>query len=506
MKKPSFLSLFWKFTIAILTIVALFGYINLFFINNTIYTLFEKEINYYGINNAKGIADNSVSLILYDDIVSLDKMVSNKMKIDSSVAYIIVLDEKNKVLAHTFNDEIPHKLLKINNEPASRENIVKISDNNTPNNIIRDMAVPILEGNLGKVRIGIYEEDFVKSIHSINNFFLLMVILFLIFGVIGAFLFSYVITYPLKKIRFTAENLNLKSFAISENVFEKDNSLVNFLNFKTVLNTEDEIDVLTKKFNEMVERLQITYTELNETQISLIQAEKMASLGTLSAGLTHEINNPIAGIKNCMRRIAEAPENIKQNIVYIELMEEAVGKIEKVVGGLLNFTRKPKFEFTDFNLVDVIENVLLLSSFQLEKSRIAIVKNYANLKKLGFGSQNHIEQVILNLVLNSIDAIDERKLENPNLNGELIIGLNFENDQYILEISDNGIGIAEESLKAIFDPFFTLKKIKQGTGLGLSVCYNIIEQHDGSIDAQINSRGGMTFKVYLPTKKEVIYE
>jgi len=232
----------------------------------------------------------------------------------------------------------------------------------------------------------------------------------------------------------------------------------------------------------------------------------MASLGTLSAGLAHEINNPIAGIKNCMRRIAEAPENIKQNIVYIELMEEAVMKIEKVVGGLLNFTRKPKFEFTDFNLVDVIENVLLLSSFQLEKSRIAIVKNYDNHKKLCYGSQNHIEQVILNLVLNSIDAIDERKLENPNLNGELIIGLNFENDRYILEISDNGIGIADENLKAIFDPFFTLKKIKQGTGLGLSVCYNIIEQHEGSIEAQINSMGGMTFKVYLPTIKDQKYE
>jgi len=501
MKKPSSISLFWKFTIAIVAIVALFGYINLHFINNAIYSLFEKEINHFGVSNAKDVAENSISYILYDDIPSLNKMVSNKMRIDSSFAYIIVLDENNKVLAHTFNDEIPQKLLQINNNETYQEGFVKISEINSPENVIRDMAVPILEGNLGKVRVGIYEADFVESINSINNFFLLMVFLFLLFGVLGAFLFSYVITYPLKKMSFTAENLNLNTLRDSKNIFIKENSLINFLNFKNILNTEDEIDILTQKFNEMVTRLQNTYSELNEAQVSLNQSEKMASLGTLSAGLAHEINNPIAGIKNCLRRISEAPKNVNQNIVYIELMEEAVLKIEKVVGGLLDFTRIQKVELREIQLKDIIENVLLLSAFQLEKSRISLIKKYSEVIPLIFISANHIEQVILNLLLNSIDSINEKKIENPDFMGEIEFTMYQKGGNVHFEISDNGIGMAEDKLEAIFDPFFTMKKIRQGTGLGLSVCYNIIEQHQGKIGAKINQEAGMRFKVSLPISK-----
>ncbi|MDP2089391.1 MAG: ATP-binding protein [Flavobacteriaceae bacterium] len=498
MKKPSSISLFWKFTIAIVTIVALFGTINLYFISYSVYDLFEKEINRHGITTAKGVAERSVDDILYKDISNLNRLVSDKMRIDSSIAYIVIVDENNNVLAHTFNDEVPQKLLSVNNQISAKESIIKISEKNAPENVIRDMAIPILQGNLGMVRVGIYEENFIKSINAINKFFLLLVLVFLTIGVIGAFIFSYIITYPLKKMSEKADNLNLNALQLSEIIVEKENTLIKILNLKNILNVEDEIDVLTNKFNEMVDRLQTTYGDLQEAQSSLIQSEKMASLGTLSAGLAHEINNPIAGIKNCMRRISEAPENIKQNIVYIEMMEEAVLKIEKVVGGLLNFTRKPKMEFAEIQLKDIIENVLLLSAFQLEKSRITLIKKYSEANPFILASSNHIEQVILNLLLNSIDSINEKKEENPDFTGEIYFNLHH-NSQYVeFEISDNGIGVPKENLQTIFDPFFTMKKIRQGTGLGLSVCYNIIEQHQGKIVAKLNSKGGMKFIISLP--------
>jgi len=181
-------------------------------------------------------------------------------------------------------------------------------------------------------------------------------------------------------------------------------------------------------------------------------------------------------------------------------MQEAVLKIEKVVGNLLNFTRIPKMEFYDFNLIAVIENVLLLTSFQLEKSRITVIKNYDIGKNKCFGSQNHIEQVILNLLLNSIDAINEKKMEDSNFNGQINIHLFLQDSSMVLELKDNGIGIESSKLKSIFDPFFTQKKVKQGTGLGLSVSFNIIKEHGGKIEGKINETEGMTFSIFLPLK------
>jgi two-component system, NtrC family, sensor kinase len=139
-----------------------------------------------------------------------------------------------------------------------------------------------------------------------------------------------------------------------------------------------------------------------------------------------------------------------------------------------------------------------LVSFQLEKSRIGFVKNFQKNAPLISGSNNHLEQVVLNLLINAIDAINEKQIKDYNLKGVIKINLFSNSNALILEIIDNGIGIPVEQIDSIFDPFFTLKKIKQGTGLGLSVSYNIIAQHSGLIKAEKNKNGGMKFSITLP--------
>ena len=103
-------------------------------------------------------------------------------------------------------------------------------------------------------------------------------------------------------------------------------------------------------------------------------------------------------------------------------------------------------------------------------------------------------------MLNSIDAINEKKMDNPDFNGQINIHLFLQDSFMVLELKDNGIGIEPLKLKSIFDPFFTQKKVKQGTGLGLSVSFNIIKEHEGKIEANINESEGMTFSVFLPLK------
>jgi signal transduction histidine kinase len=169
-----------------------------------------------------------------------------------------------------------------------------------------------------------------------------------------------------------------------------------------------------------------------------------------------------------------------------------------VVEGMLNFSRKQELAFTPVELNQLINNSISLVKYQLEKLRI-------NVKYVGFeqniivnASPNHLEQVFLNILLNSIDAIGEKKQDNPNFLSEIKICISENPNSITIEFSDNGIGVSPDKVAAIFDPFFTNKKIKQGTGLGLAVCYNIISSHNGHITGWNEPAGGFTISITLP--------
>jgi two-component system, NtrC family, sensor kinase len=493
MKRKVTLPLFWKFTIAIVMIVTIFGGINLYFLSTYIGDLFEKEVSNNGLIMAKTVAERSVEPILYNDLAALNKLVTELKMNDKNIAYTFILDDHNNVLAHTFEKKVPQMLVDL----ISPNNVqtIKLTETDLNTATIRDISVPILDSNLGTVRLGFYEDNYLNTINIAERFFITLVLLFLFVGILGALVFSFIITKPITILSKMAKQVNLDDFKVADLDRERPNFI---LDWNKKLKIHDEIDDLFRTFNKMVFRLNKTYNELQSAQKSLMQSEKIASIGTLSAGLAHEINNPIAGIQNCLRRISKNPKNIEQNKVYIDLMEEAIEKIKSVVGGLLNFSRKHELVFSKVDMSMVVENVLVLVSFQLEKSRIGFVKNFQKNAPLISGSNNHLEQVVLNLLINAIDAINEKQVKDYNLKGVIKINLFSNSNALILEIIDNGIGIPVEKIDSIFDPFFTMKKIKQGTGLGLSVSYNIIAQHKGLIKAEENINGGMKFSITLP--------
>jgi len=497
------LPIFWKFTIAIVFVVTIFGSSNYYFINTALQNLSNTEINRHGISIAKSISERSIDPILFDDISYLDKMISEYKKIDPGISYIIIIDKSDELIAHSFDNTIPFEVIDLNRIDGAKDvAISRIIDDKQELGVIRNFRMPILKGNLGTIGIGIYEQNFTNSIKSINKFFLSMVGLFLLLGIIGALLFSFIITFPIKRISLISENLNFNSMDNSTTELISRNEFLLLGKLKEKFKIRDEIDVLNNRFNQMVIRLQKTYQELQFTQESLIQSEKMSSMGTLSAGVAHEINNPISGIKNCIRRIEKSPDNVKQNILYLELMADAVDKIETVVAGLLKFSRKNEFVFEKICLNEIIENVLSLAAYELETSQIAVKKGYNSRNYYIYCSSNHMEQVLLNLLLNAIDAINEKKLFKTNCFGEIIFKITEFQNEIVFSISDNGIGISPDKLTSIFDPFFTEKKIRNGTGLGLTVCYSIVEQHGGNITASINSNLGLTINVRIPKKSD----
>ena len=486
------LPLFWKFAIRSTIIIAMFGTINIYLLWSSVYKSFEKEIDKRCKVLAKIVSDKSLTPLVYGDDLSLYNILDEIKQSDPSISYIFILNNANNLVAQTYNINIPEGLLNANALSLGEYNINVIKTKNFKYPVIRDIAYPILNGEVGTVRLGIVEEHIQQEMTAATNNFLIMIIAFLVIGLVGALFFSYMITSPIKKISQKAQIIDL-------NFIDTEDYQIYSRKKKKLFNIQvhDEMDILVTKFSEMLSRLKNSYLELKKTQGALVQAEKLASLGTLSAGVAHEINNPISGIKNCANRIIKNPQNVEQNVKYIELIKDATNKIETVVQQLLKFSRKQDIlmEKTDLNLA--IKSAISLTRHKLESSHIVINAIYEDGCFVN-GSANHLEQVFVNLILNSQDAIQERKENEPNHIGNIEIDVKCFNDKVNIQFKDNGTGIPDAIKDKIFDPFFTSKKVGKGTGLGLSVSFNLIKEHGGKILFSSNEGTGTEFNIELP--------
>ncbi|RMF10490.1 MAG: HAMP domain-containing protein [Candidatus Neomarinimicrobiota bacterium] len=251
----------------------------------------------------------------------------------------------------------------------------------------------------------------------------------------------------------------------------------------------DEIGVLQKSFGQMLERLKTLDHQREKEQQALIQTEKLASVGTLVSGLAHEINNPLAGIQNCLRRIENHPENIEQTRKYAQLMASALSRIDDIVTSLLNFTRKRDMSILPVNLNQILDATLNLLEMQKTAANIRFRKRLADPLPQASGDAQYLSQVVMNLLLNAMDEMPE--------GGEITLETGADESRVFMKIRDQGSGIPKPIQHKIFDPFFTTKPTGKGTGLGLSVVHSIVEQHQGTIDFDTGP-DGTTFIVALP--------
>ncbi len=494
--KQLFIPLFWKFTIVLVLIVALFGSLNIWMIYHEVHESFRREMDNHGFLIGNTFAERVVKFMLYDDYSEIYQLTQGIKDIEPSVEYVILLNEDGQIVSHTFQAGVPAGLLAIHHGiPVSEESKMDVKVAHT-SEIIRDYRIPVLEGKVGTLRIGLNEKNFRITIKTVLLKFLLMILAFLVVGIAGAFAFSYLITSPIKRISTQARLINLESLEENEEaqkIVELPNHwLARFSYLK------DELDILNTHFEEMIQRLRKAHQELKSSQSSLIHSEKMSVVGTLVAGVCHNLNNPISGLRNCIRRISNDPGNQEQTQKYLPVMEEAVDNAAGILQELLAFSRKEDMVYENFSLQEVIENVIAVLPHELEVTRIAFTKKIAGRLPQVYGSKSQIEQVVLNIVKNGIDAIQEKQASRADFQGEIAFRIKEDKNHLKLDISDNGPGIAPDKLKLIFDPFFTTKKKGKGTGLGLSFSANIIHQHEGVIYAAKNESDGLTFTILLP--------
>lgn len=258
-------------------------------------------------------------------------------------------------------------------------------------------------------------------------------------------------------------------------------------------NRNDEIGDLGRDFNDMVQRLKASRAEiqhLHQTQMS--RAEHFATLGELAAGLAHEIRNPLAGIAGVIDIVSrDLPDSSPAKSVIEDAKQEAV-QINRILTDLLETARPKAPHFRQTDITGTVEHAVVFARQQAVTKRITIEFEVKEALPLVDHDPNQINQVLLNLLLNAIQSMDKA--------GTVRVSLGREDDAAIIEVADEGKGIAPENLSSIFRPFFTTKG--HGTGLGLSLAKRTVEAHGGAIDVSSELGKGTRFTITLPIERK----
>lgn len=235
--------------------------------------------------------------------------------------------------------------------------------------------------------------------------------------------------------------------------------------------------------------------ELQRTQDTLIQAEKLSSIGQIAAGVAHEINNPLTGVllytRLMLKSLREGKLDVETTKERLSLMEQETERCTRIIKNLLDFARQTQPKPVPFTLEKILNNAISILSHHAELSNVKIIIELEKDLPLVFADPDQIQQVFVNIIINAIQAM-------PN-GGTLTIRSGYieETKEVFIKFTDTGVGIPKENLKKLFTPFFTTKEKGKGVGLGLAVCYGIIQRHKGKIEVESEVGKGTTFTIKL---------
>lgn len=233
---------------------------------------------------------------------------------------------------------------------------------------------------------------------------------------------------------------------------------------------------------------------LRATQEQLVNSERLAALGEMSAKIAHEINNPLGIIKNYILLLKRSSKDHPKAYSHAEVVDQEIDRIALIVRELLEFHRPRSLDLKRINIITTLEDVMTLMEQQIKKHGIVVQRAFEpDLPEIVASSEN-LKQVFINIILNACDAMTE--------GGVIGLGLRCVDNNLILTFCDTGPGIADEIIPRIFEPFFSTKESEKGTGLGLSVCYGIIKQHHGTITYKNRPTGGC-FEINLPMNNQL---
>ncbi len=426
----------------------------------------------------------SVTGALYKlDIFRLET-IAREAKALPDVDYAYIFDNNGRIVGDyhedqnqlflTFTDELGKRILK------SNEILVNIGDKKD----ILDISKPVNLGHqrLGGIRLGFDLNPILEEIRTVTFKAVGIATAIFLLGLGFIFIITARMTKPLEKLTVAAKRIE-----------EGD------LQYRVAIDRDDEIGSLAKAFDQMAERLMQREKELKESQNTLRRADRLSSLGLLTAGLAHEIRNPLVAIRTFTQLLPERYEDAEFREGFQGLALKEVDRICGLINDLLSFARPSRPNVAEENMNDIVDGIARILETEAKEKSVEITRDFTPTLPKIWVDKEQLKQVFMNLILNAIQAMKE--------GGSIFISTritsrNEHSDQFVqVEIRDTGIGISPESLEHIFDPFFTNKD--EGSGLGLSISHQIVQEHGGHVTVESKVGVGTTFFINLPTGKPI---
>jgi len=403
------------------------------------------------------------------------KMIGSStiFKNDVRISTNVLLDDSSRAIGTQISKEVYDQVL-IKGEPWIERTLVVNNWSFTAYEPIRNLSDNII----GILSVGMLEEKFTDMRRETILVFLGIALAGIVVALIISYFLANGILKPINRLVFASRQL-------AQGDWEQ----------KVRIKSHDEIGQLGVTFNFMADSIKAREDELKQrTQQTIMESERLATIGQLAAGVAHEMNNPLGGILLYSNLLLEKTKEDDLARADLQRIVTETERCQKIVQGLLDFSRQTELEMVAVDVNKIVKNTLeLVTNQKIFHNIQLIIELDSNLPKVKV-DVGQMQQVFVNIILNAAEAMNGR--------GSLIVSSNIVNNEFVeVKFEDTGPGISLDIQKKIFDPFFTTKPRGKGTGLGLSIAYGIVRNHNGSIEVQSKEGKGSTFIIKIPAIK-----
>jgi two-component system NtrC family sensor kinase len=420
-----------------------------------------------GADIARLVARQAADPLLVNDLVALQDLVQGAAEPPSRVAYCLVV-KRDRVVASSLEGPPPPDLVALRGPGEVGPIVVRSGERR-----VLDLAEPILDGELGVVRLGLEMDALEDTRHELAVRLGVLALVIIAGGLVAAFLAGRTVARPIGEILAATDHFDPQAGRAPE----------------VRPRGSDEIAVLAVRFNRMMRRLEAAYSERTRARQKAVETERLAAMGSLIAGVAHEVNNPLAGLKNCVRRLErnDLPEAKRRE--YLALMEEGLDRIGGVVRQLLDFGRPHPPRLEPVLASRVAGETMALVRPILDRRQVKLELEGGAEDAPALGDRRLLEQALVNLVLNAAYVTPD--------GGSIRLRLRRRDELVGVSVEDDGPGIPEDIRERVLDPFFSTKPEGEGTGLGLSVTRTITDAHGGELTFEFPATGGTVATVWL---------